>query len=326
MISLKQPLIFAPVYKDYLWGGDKIAGQFKREGTPKPCAESWEISAHPDGMSRVVGGAFNGCALDELARRCGAKLSGTLAPQSDRFPLLFKIIDARHKLSLQVHPNNTNATLTAGEPKTEMWYVLDCEKDSSLYAGMAADTSEASVRDALANGRVAEQLVELHVQPGQALFIPGGLAHAIGDGCLIYEVQQNSNTTYRMFDWNRADATGKSRPLHIEESLQTIDWSLKPPAMITPQVGRVTDCARWSNVVACEFFTMRKLDLNGSTEILHDGSTFSAIFVVEGTVEVTCDECIVQLNRGTSALLPADAERFTIKTSAAATLLVTTLK
>ncbi|MFA7173707.1 MAG: type I phosphomannose isomerase catalytic subunit [Kiritimatiellia bacterium] len=325
MISLKEPLLFTPVYKDYLWGGGKIAEQFQRKGTPVPCAESWEISAHPDGVSRVAEGTFKGCGLNELAQRFGAKLTGTLAPQSDCFPLLFKIIDARLKLSLQVHPNNANAALTAGEPKTEMWYVLDAEKGSSLYAGMGAAANEQSVRGALADGRVAGQLIELRVQPGQALFIPGGLAHAIGDGCLIYEVQQNSNTTYRIFDWNRTDTAGKPRPLHIEESLKTIDWSLQPPAMITPTLDHTSNGARWSKVIACEFFTVRKLDLSGSTEIEHDGSTFSAIFVVAGAARVACNGSVVYLSRGGSALIPAAVKKFTLATATEASLLVTTL-
>ncbi|MDD2599038.1 MAG: class I mannose-6-phosphate isomerase [Kiritimatiellae bacterium] len=325
MISLKEPLIFTPVYKDYLWGGGKIAELFHREGTPEPCAESWEISAHPDGTSIVAAGTLKGCGLDELAQRFGAKLTGTLAPQSDCFPLLFKVIDARQKLSLQVHPNNTNAALTAGNPKTEMWYVLDAESDSALYAGLGATANEQSVRDALADGSVAEHLIELRVRPGQALFIPGGLAHAIGEGCLVYEVQQNSNTTYRMFDWNRTDATGKSRPLHIEQSLQTIDWSLKPPAMITPTVDHTLNGACWSKVVACEFFTVRKLDLSGSAEVEHNGTTFSAIFIAAGAAMLTCNDSTIHLGRGDSALIPADAEKFTLTAATIATLLLTTI-
>jgi len=224
-----------------------------------------------------------------------------------------------------VHPNNSNAHLTNGQPKTEMWYVLDCEKGASLYAGMVATATRQSVAEAIKKGSVADQLVELSVQPGEALFIPGGLVHAIGDGCLIYEVQQNSNTTYRMFDWNRTDTAGNPRELHIEESLATIDWTLKAPAMLTPSVDQCVNGASWSDVVSCEFFTMKKLDLNGSVTITPDGTTFTAIFVNSGTASVTCGEITCLLEQGASALIPAAAESCTLTAAEPAGILVTTL-
>jgi mannose-6-phosphate isomerase len=250
---------------------------------------------------------------------------GTKSSQSNQFPLLFKIIDAKNKLSVQVHPNNGNAALTGGQPKTEMWYVLDCVPGASLYAGLAADATATSVAAASRAGSVADQLVELSVQPGQALFIPGGLVHAIGDGCLIYEVQQNSNTTYRMFDWNRTDGAGKPRELHIEASLTSIDWTLKPPAMVTPSIAEHSTDASWSNVVSCEFFTMKKLDLTGTAEIKQDGSTFTALFAVSGSVLIRCDEGRFELAKGSSALLPAAPGSYSIDAITPAALLITTL-
>jgi len=325
MSIIQEPLVFTPVYKDYLWGGSRIAKQFKRTSTPDICAESWEISAHPDGMSIVAEGSFKGSTLHALTKRFGTDLTGTRAPQSDRFPLLFKIIDARSKLSVQVHPNNGNASLTGGEPKTEMWYVLGCKAGASLYAGMVATATRQSVAEAISNGTVADQLVELRVKPDEALFIPGGLVHAIGDGCLVYEVQQNSNTTYRMFDWNRTDAEGTPRQLHVKESLATIDWSLKPPAMLPPEQNGETTGAIWSKVLSCKFFTMQKLNLSGSAKIEQDGSTFTSIFVVSGSAVITCNGCNVGLAKGSSTLIPAAAENYTIATTALATMLITTL-
>ena len=325
MSIIQEPLVFTPVYKDYLWGGDKISSQYKRTSTPDICAESWEISAHPDGMSIVAQGSYQGLTLNELTKRFGIDLIGTLAPQSDNFPLLFKIIDARRKLSVQVHPNNGNASITGGEPKTEMWYILGCEEESSLYAGMVETATSQSVAEAISNGTVADQLVELRVKPDEALFIPGGLVHAIGDGCLIYEVQQNSNTTYRMFDWNRTDAAGNPRQLHVKESLATIDWSLKPPAMLTPEQNRESTGASWSKVVSCEFFTMQKLDLTGSAEILHNKESFTALFLSSGAATVTSGGQSVKLKKGSSALIPAAAKSCTIITEDPSTILITTL-
>ena len=321
MNPISEPLIFEPVYKNYLWGGEKIASVYNRKGTPEVCAESWEISAHPDGMSIIADGSFKGTSLDDLVKEFGVNLIGTKAPQSDVFPLLFKIIDAKRRLSVQVHPNNGNAELTGGKPKTEMWFVLGCEEDASLFAGLTDDATEATIAKASNDGSVANQLVELKIAPGQALFIPGGLVHAIGDGCLIYEVQQNSNTTYRMFDWNRIDAQGNPRELHIDESLKTIGWGLPVPEMVEPQ----SEEQGWSQVVSCEFFTMKKLELNGTETITPDGTSFISLFAAKGSATVNCGGKSVDLPTGSSVLIPANAEKCVIKSDEKASLLVTTL-
>ena len=326
MKAIQTPLLFTPVYKDYIWGGTRIASDYARTGTPPVCAESWEISAHPDGESLVASGPFAGSRLADLAAAFGPALLGTKAPDPARFPLLFKLIDARDRLSVQVHPNNANAAATGGEPKTEMWVVLGCVPGASLYAGLTPAATPASLRAALAEGTAADQLTRLDVRPGQALFIPGGLVHAIGAGCLIYEVQQNSNTTYRLFDWNRTGADGKPRPLHIEESFKTIDWSLPAPQMVTPAPTPPPAAAnRWSALVSCPFFTMRRLDAAAPETVALDGSTFHALFVAEGRATVTANGARAVLAAGASALIPADAGRYTLTPETASSLLVTTL-
>jgi mannose-6-phosphate isomerase len=325
MNAIRTPLVFSPVYKDYLWGGHRIPDTYGRAGAPAVCAESWEISAHPDGESVVATGPFAGRGLAGLAAEFGAALLGTGAPDPARFPLLFKLIDARDRLSVQVHPNAASAALTGGEPKTEMWVVLDRDPGASLYAGLAEGVTPASLRAALADGSAASQLVRLPVEPGQALFIPGGLVHAIGAGCLIYEVQQNSNTTYRLFDWKRAGADGKPRPLHIEESFKTIDWALRPPRMATPAANGGDGANRWSDVVSCGFFTVRKLELEGKQQVAADGTSFHALFVTSGRISVTAGGERVTLGAGASALIPAAAAGYTLEPDATATLLITTL-
>jgi len=325
MNAIRIPLAFKPVYKDYIWGGCRIPALYGRTGAPAVCAESWEISAHPDGESVVAAGPFAGRGLAGLAAEFGPALTGTRAPDPARFPLLFKLIDARDRLSVQVHPNNGNAALTGGEPKTEMWVVLNRAPGASLYAGLAAGATPASLRAALADGSAAAQLARLAVEPGQALFIPGGLVHAIGAGCLIYEVQQNSNTTYRLFDWGRAGTDGKPRKLHIEESFRTIDWSLPPPQMVTPAESRRDGANRWSDVVSCDFFTLRKLDLRAPQTSATDGTSFHALFVAAGRATVTAGGTSVALAAGSSALVPADAQGYTLTPEASATLFITTL-
>jgi len=325
MQAIRIPLVFFPVYKDYLWGGDRISSAFHRAGTPAVCAESWEISAHPDGESKVASGPFAGQGLAALAAAAGAALTGTLAPNPRLFPLLFKLIDARDRLSVQVHPNNENAHRTGGEPKTEMWVVLKRTPEAKLYAGLTETVTPDTLRAALADGTAASQLVQLPVEPGQALFIPGGLVHAIGAGCLIYEVQQNSNTTYRLFDWGRVGIDGKPRQLHIDESFKTIDWSLPAPQMITPSSQTAENGNRWSNVVSCDFFTLRQLDLSAPCQIAVDGTTFHALFVTAGQVTVTAGGESIVLSTGSSALVPADAQGYTLTPDTVGTLMVTTL-
>ena len=325
MNDLRVPLAFKPVYKDYPWGGKRLAECYNRTGTPTVCAESWEIAARPDGESVVASGRFAGRGFMGLVAEFGAALTGTRAPEPHRFPLLFKLIDARDRLSVQVHPNNGNAGCTGGEPKTEMWVVLGCEPGASLYAGLAEGITPESLRAALADGTAAAQLVELPVEPGRALYIPGGLVHAIGAGCLIYEVQQNSNTTYRLFDWNRVGADGKSRPLHIEESFKTIDWSQPVPQLAAPVPLAAEGDNRWFDVCASDFFNVKRLDLSAPLEIAVDGTSFHALFVVEGQVAVASGGEQVTLAKGTSALIPADADSFTLTPEGTASLLVTTL-
>jgi mannose-6-phosphate isomerase len=316
------PLTFKPIYKDYIWGGDRLSTHFHRVGTPTPCAESWEISAHPDGTSIVSQGKYAGRSLPDLAAEFGVALMGTKTPDPTRFPLLFKLIDARDKLSVQVHPNNANAALTHGEPKTEMWYVLDRVQGSSLYAGLREGATPELLRAALADGTADKCLTEVKVNPGDAIFIPGGLVHAIGDGCLIYEVQQNSNTTYRLYDWNRGGADGKPRQLHIEESFKTIDWKNGKDN------AQIRECAyprmaNYKSLVSCPLFQVGKLTLAGSTSVAHDGTTFTALFVEEGNVSIEAGGETVQLDKGMSCLIPAAAQDFTLTGNAS--LLITTL-
>jgi mannose-6-phosphate isomerase len=325
MNAILTPLIFKPVYKDYLWGGRRIPAAYGRAGAPAVCAESWELSAHPDGESAVASGPLVGRGLASLVAEFGPSLLGSRAHDATRFPLLFKLIDARDRLSVQVHPNNSNAALTGGEPKTEMWVVLERAPGASLYAGLAEGVTPASLRAALADGTAASQLVRLPVEPGQALFIPGGLVHAIGAGCLIYEVQQNSNTTYRLFDWNRTGADGKPRQLHIEESFKTIDWALRPPQMVTPAACSRDGENRWSAVVSCDFFTLRRLDLTEPCRTAVDGTSFHALFVAAGQATVIAGGESVSLSTGSSALIPASAAGYTLTPDTSATLLITTL-
>ena len=320
------PLLFAPVYKEYLWGGQRIAARYGRAGAPPVCAESWEISAHPDGPSFVTNGACAGEALAALAARHGPAIVGSRALEPHRFPLLFKIIDARDNLSVQVHPGDDNAGLVGGEAKSELWYVLDRTPDAVLYAGLKPGTTAASFRAAMSDGTAPDRLFRLAVQPGEALFIPGGLVHSIGTGCLFYEIQQASNSTYRLYDWGRFDASGQPRPLHIQQAFQVIDPSLPEPRMLRPPPAPQDGANHWTPVYAGRHFRVQRLDLRRPARVTMDGASFHALFEVAGRTAVSADGVIVPLDPGTSCLVPAGAEVFELELAGReATVLVTTL-
>lgn len=325
MEPLLQPLVFTPVYKTSPWGGSRIAGFPGRSSSaPSPCSESWEISSHPGGVSVLRDGVLT---LPELAARGG--LAGWNAPVRDCFPLLFKIIDAAENLSVQVHPNNGNAARVGGSPKTEMWYVLDAGPGASLYAGLKPGVTRASLEQALrqGDGSVVSLLNELPATPGTAVVIPGGLVHALGAGCLVYEVQQSSDTTYRLYDWDRPQVPGRPRPLQTEKALETIDFSLEPPSLAEPRGVETRGVNEWYRVAGTRYFEMRKLRLRGPETVRLRGDTFHALFVEKsGGVRVTAGGVSVELSRKTSCLVPADAGTYTLEPlGAKCNLLVTWL-
>lgn len=253
--------------------------------------EEWVISGHPSSPSVVAEGPFAGRTLADLAAAFGRGLTGTRAPRADAFPLLFKVIDARDRLSVQVHPNERTRALTGGEPKTEMWRVLAGK--GPIFAGLRPGTTAAQIAEDVKTGRFEESLVRHEARAGLTLFIPGGLVHAIGEDVRVYEVQQSSNTTYRLYDWGRTGVDGKPRPLHVDAALKSIDFDLPPPE----------DRAR----VDCAFFHFRAVEAAGRVEVAADPRTFTALYVV---------------NEGRSLLVPANRAATVACTG---TVLVTTL-
>lgn len=326
-MELKKPIVFSHVYSSAPWGGKWIRSLFGRTDAPDVCSESWEVSGHHFGMSVLKNGPYVDCTLADLTEKFGTTLVGTKAPDPKRFPLLIKLLDARRSLSIQVHPNERNAVLTNGEPKTEAWIVLAAAPGAAIYAGAQPGTSEESFREAVDQGEALIGTLARHpVKDGDAVYIPGGVVHAIGAGCLIYEVQQSSNTTYRLYDWDRIDALGNARPLHVEQAFKSIDLNFPPVHLHRARDEKYVGENIWRTYVRTPYFTVRELELKDEIEMELDGSTFISFFVLDGGVKLTSGGESVEVMRGSSAIVPADAEKCRLKARISATrLLVTTL-
>lgn len=227
-------------------------------------SEAWEISGHPSSPSVVAEGAFAGRTLADVAAEFGRAFMGARAPSATAFPLLFKVIDARSRLSVQVHPSEATRPLTGGEPKTEMWRVIS--GGGPIFAGLRPGATAGTVAENVRNGRFEESLVRHQARPGLTLFIPGGLVHAIGEDVVLYEVQQSSNTTFRLYDWGRVDADGRPRELHVDSALRAIDYALPAPE---PR-----------DSVTCPFFSFRAVEADGEVAVPARPDTFTALYVV----------------------------------------------
>jgi mannose-6-phosphate isomerase len=275
-MHLTQPLVFEPLFMERVWGGRRLETLLrKRLPQSTRIGESWEIVDREDAQSVVHEGPLRGATLHELWTEHREVVFGSL-PDSARFPLLFKILDAQERLSVQVHPPAQVAAQFGGEPKTEMWYLLDTLLESDLYAGLKAGVTRESFEQALRDGEVAEKIHRMPVRAGDSIFIPSGRIHAIGAGNLIVEVQQNSDTTYRVFDWNRLGLDGRPRALHIDQSLQSVNFDDVEPSVAQGE-GEV--------LVACEHFCVERWTLDGPRA---DSPGSFAVFTVL-TGEVQCE-------------------------------------
>jgi mannose-6-phosphate isomerase len=242
-MRLTAPIVFEPIFMDRVWGGRRLETHFgKRLPTHGRIGESWELVDRPEAQSVVHNDPLRGKTLHELWTDYHSDVFGPGRVESPRFPLLFKLLDARERLSVQVHPPAAVAPGLNGEPKTEMWYILDTYGDGDIFAGLRPGVTRAAFEQALRAGSVQHTIHRIPVSPGDCIFIPSGRIHAIGAGNVIVEVQQNSDTTYRVFDWNRVGLDGKTRRLHIDESLQSIDFTDFEPALQVPQGETLVDC------------------------------------------------------------------------------------
>ncbi len=296
---MNELITFTPLHQQRVWGGRLLETLLHRylPDANAPYGESWDLVDREEAQSIVSSGAPTGSTLHDLwtmQREAvfGAELCDHPAP---RYPLLMKILDARDDLSLQVHPPAAIADSLQGEPKTEMWFIAHAEPGAKIYAGLKPGVTREQFTAALAEGRVADLVHVLHPRAGDCLFIPSGRLHAIGAGLLIYEIQQNSDTTYRVFDWNRAGLDGKPRELHLEESLASIDFTDFEPDFQHPAMGEP--------LVSCPYFEVTRRDAASQTRIGELGEGL-AIAVVSGRFRAGTGPA---LQAGDFALMPASA-------------------
>lgn len=312
------PLKFEPVYKNYIWGGRNFE-KFGRKLPEGIFAESWEISCHPDGVSIVANGEFAGIPLPELIKKFGRQLVGNSLSERDvaTFPLLVKFIDANDKLSIQVHPDDSYALLHENEyGKNETWYIMHANPGSKLVYGVKPGTAKDIFAKAIYENRVEEYLRYVEVFPGDILNVPAGLVHAIGEGIMLAEIQQNSNSTYRVYDFNRVDKNGKKRPLHIEKALDVIDFELS--SRIEKAKGLDVKIGFHSTkkyAVANKYYTIELYSIQEKVEENADGSKFHIYVFVEGEGKINYESGSIQVKCGESVLIPASMGAYSLEGS-----------
>lgn len=288
-----------PSCKEYLWGGTKLKTEFGKEFFGERLAETWELSCHPDGPSIVENGVYAKDTFSQFISKEGKQVTGEKSQKFEQFPLLIKLIDAREDLSIQVHPNDSYALKYEGQyGKTEMWYVVDCEEGASLYYGFSKEISKEEFAERIEKKTLLEVLNRVEVKKGDVFFIEPGTIHAIGKGILIAEIQQNSNVTYRVYDYGRKDANGKERDLHIEKALQ-----------VTNRIPISQKKSFEPHIVSCEYFTVDKVILDGKLrkkivgEV--DTSSFVSLLILNGAGEVHTKKERVAVKKGDSIFLTA---------------------
>lgn len=292
-----------PACKDYIWGGRRLIEEYGFESGGKICAEAWTLSAHPDGASIIENGEFSGKTLAEYIKINGEEILGTNCRRFKDFPVLVKLIDAREKLSFQVHPNDEYALLNEDQlGKSEMWYIIDAKNDSWIYCGLANELGREEFRKCLEDhAELEKNLNFIRVRKGDVFFIPPGTIHAIGGGIFLAEIQQNSNVSYRIYDY------GRGRPLHIKKAGDVVN--------LTPYFAE--QHGGYPHLAACDYFAVDKLFLDGKILSAARGrvsdKTFMNVLIIDGVGQITCGGEEISYRKGDSFFLTAKSGEWAIR-------------
>ncbi len=307
------PLRFEPIYQYRIWGGRRLAN-FLAAPLPDggPIGEAWVLSDRDDRPSRVADGPLQGLTIAQVLEQLPEQVMGKLAGRFRRFPLLLKFLDASEMLSVQVHPTDAHTDLLpAGETgKTEAWLVLEAGTKSRIYAGLRPGATAAILRQALANGAVADQLACFHPKTGDAVFLPAGTVHSLGGGVVVFEIQQNSDVTFRLYDWNHVDAkTGQPRALQVDRALACIDFADGAVGRVTPVVEATSPVNR-ERLFQCEHFWLSRVRGESLFGVGAPG-TPTVLVCIQGTGQVEHAGATFAIGKGDVLLLPAVLGRCT---------------
>ena len=309
---MREPIFLRPTGKDYLWGGSRINDEFGKGIALEPLAETWECSTHPDGPSYALGGEFDGQSLAEILKAHPEYL-GTHPERGEGLPILIKFIDARRNLSVQVHPTDDFAAAheNGQRGKTEMWYVLDAAKDAKLVYGLRHDTDAEALRESIENGTVEKHLQTVPIAKNDVFFIEAGTIHAIGAGALIAEIQQSSNLTYRLYDYDRVDKNGHKRPLHVQKALAAANLrSSTAPRQPMRVLHYRPGCAS-ELLCRCRYFEVYRMLVNTERRqkvaYRADAMSFRVLLCVDGCGTVSFCNSASNIYKGDCVFLPADS-------------------
>lgn len=308
------PFKFQPVFQKRIWGGRNLAKLFKKKlPTYETVGESWEISAHPNGLSTVANGSFAGRTIPELLKLIGRDMILGTSLKCQKFPLLLKLLDANDKLSVQVHPNDNYAySYENGQSgKSEMWYILNAEPGAEIVYGLKEGVRKHDFLSALESGNIERLLNYVPVQTGDIFYIPAGLIHALGAGLMVAEIQQDSDLTYRVYDYNRTDDSGTPRQLHVEKALEVINFTNRLPFANTGDSTKF-EGAEKNTLCECDRFNVEKISVFREYRQKVDGSRFYIIMVIAGKGSLVYENGQEEILLGDAFLIPAGLGDFSI--------------
>lgn len=307
------PMKLEAPLKDYLWGGTRLKDEYGKKTNLDKVAESWELACHKDGKSKIVNGEAAGLFLEDWLAGQDKSVLGTNAASFPYFPLLIKLIDAKGDLSVQVHPDNDYAMRVEGEyGKTEMWYIVDCEPGASLLYGFKEKFSKEEFERRIADNTLLEVCNRVPVKKGDVFFIDSGTLHAIGKGILICEIQQNSNTTYRIYDYGRVGKDGKPRELHVKKAIDVT--KLEPPTKPTTALAKIDIIPGLDMklLAECEYFTAYHATLKGEASLKAGSESFQTFTVLSGSLKLTSGDTVLDFYKGESVFIPAGLGIYTL--------------
>lgn len=304
------PLFFKPIFQERIWGGEKIKTLLGKSISEKLIGESWELSTVNGCVSEIVNGQFSGQSFLEVIQQFPHEILGEKVVETYGldFPLLFKFLDAQDDLSIQLHPNDALAQKRHNSKgKTEMWYVLDAEEDARLIVGFNKNVTLQEYKEAVSNNVLVESLNQIPVNKGDVFYIPAGTVHAIGKGLVIAEIQQTSDVTYRIYDWDRVDENGVSRELHTEEALEAIDFNLKSESVTYAKIPN-----QLNTIVESPYFKTSYLNIDQSYIWENSKNEFAVFMVVEGSGQLLA-AAVYDLVMGNTFLIPAAVKEVCFK-------------